>query len=177
MSAAERQHMNQGAQVANMRFEKDRPRKVREQQTLVLGSTTIPPAHGTIETTSESSIGSIRLACGPTRNQPILLVSATVRWRFPSEGPGGVRTCIGSLRSLRSSLISNSKQPSGMMTSAQRPHEVRPRKDHRGVDLISDELPFGRLWYGEANAVANAVGYANSYRPAGRQGRSGCGVR
>jgi hypothetical protein len=28
-----------------------------------------------------------------------------------------------------------------------------PRKDHRGVDLISDALPFGRLWYGEPNAV------------------------
>ena len=35
----------------------------------------------------------------------------------------------------------------------------RPRKDKR-VDLISDVLPFGRLWYGDANAVANAVGYA-----------------
>jgi hypothetical protein len=34
------------------------------------------------------------------------------------------------------------------------------RKDHRGVGLISDVLPFGRLWYGEPNAVANAVGYA-----------------
>ena len=39
-------------------------------------------------------------------------------------------------------------------------YEVRPRKDHRGVDLISDVLPFGRLWYGEPNAVANAIGYA-----------------
>jgi hypothetical protein len=38
--------------------------------------------------------------------------------------------------------------------------EVRPRKDKRGVDLISDALPFGRLWYGEPNAVANAIGYA-----------------
>ena len=36
--------------------------------------------------------------------------------------------------------------------------EVRPRKDERGVDLISDALPFGRLWYGEPNAVSNAVG-------------------
>jgi hypothetical protein len=27
-------------------------------------------------------------------------------------------------------------------------YEVRPRKDKRGVDLISDALPFGRLWYG-----------------------------
>jgi hypothetical protein len=39
-------------------------------------------------------------------------------------------------------------------------YEVRPRKDHRGVDLISDALPFGHLWYGEPNAVSNAVGYA-----------------
>jgi hypothetical protein len=30
-----------------------------------------------------------------------------------------------------------------------------------GVDLISDVLPFGRLWYGEPNAVSNAVDYAN----------------
>jgi hypothetical protein len=33
------------------------------------------------------------------------------------------------------------------MTSSQHAYEVRPRKDHRGVDLISDVLPFGRLWY------------------------------
>jgi hypothetical protein len=26
-------------------------------------------------------------------------------------------------------------------------YEIRPRKDRRGVDLISDALPFGRLWY------------------------------
>jgi hypothetical protein len=39
-------------------------------------------------------------------------------------------------------------------------YEVRPRRDHRGVDLISDALPFGRLWYGEPNAVINAIGYA-----------------
>jgi uncharacterized protein with GYD domain len=28
-------------------------------------------------------------------------------------------------------------------------YEVHPRKDHLDVDLISDALPFGRLWYGE----------------------------
>jgi hypothetical protein len=39
-------------------------------------------------------------------------------------------------------------------------YEVRPRKDHRGVDLISDALSFGRLWYGEPNAINNAIGYA-----------------
>ena len=42
-------------------------------------------------------------------------------------------------------------------------YEVRQRKDKRGVDLISDALPFGRLWYGEANAIANAIGYAQFY--------------
>ena len=39
-------------------------------------------------------------------------------------------------------------------------YEVRPRKDKPGVDLISDVLPFGRLWYGEPNAASNAIGYA-----------------
>jgi hypothetical protein len=28
------------------------------------------------------------------------------------------------------------------------------------VNLISDVLPFGRLWYAGPNAVANAIGYA-----------------
>jgi hypothetical protein len=39
-------------------------------------------------------------------------------------------------------------------------NEVRPRKDRRGVDLISDALAFVRLWYGEPNATSNAIGYA-----------------
>jgi hypothetical protein len=39
-------------------------------------------------------------------------------------------------------------------------YEIRPRKDRRGVDLISDALPFGRLWYGEPDAISNAIGYA-----------------
>jgi hypothetical protein len=26
--------------------------------------------------------------------------------------------------------------------------------------MISDALPFGRLWYGEPDAISNAVGYA-----------------
>jgi len=42
-------------------------------------------------------------------------------------------------------------------------YEVRPRKDHRGFDLISDALPFGRLWYAEPNAISNAIGYAKFY--------------
>ncbi len=39
-------------------------------------------------------------------------------------------------------------------------YEVRPRRDKRGFDLISDALPFGRLWYDGPDAVANAIGYA-----------------
>jgi len=50
------------------------------------------------------------------------------------------------------------------MTSSQHVYEVRPRKDHCGVDLISDALLFGRLWYGEPNAVSNAIEYAKFYR-------------
>jgi hypothetical protein len=42
-------------------------------------------------------------------------------------------------------------------------YEIRPRKDKRGVDLISDALPFGRLWYDGANAASNAIGYAQHY--------------
>jgi len=30
-------------------------------------------------------------------------------------------------------------------------------------DLISDALPFGRLWYAEPNAVSNAISYAKFY--------------
>jgi hypothetical protein len=39
-------------------------------------------------------------------------------------------------------------------------YEVRPRKDKRGVDLISDALPFGRFLYSEPNAVRNAISNA-----------------
>jgi hypothetical protein len=36
-------------------------------------------------------------------------------------------------------------------------YEVQPCKDKRGGgDLISDALPFVRLWYGDPNAVSNA---------------------
>jgi hypothetical protein len=39
-------------------------------------------------------------------------------------------------------------------------YEVRPRNDRRGFDLISDVLPFGRLWY---DTPDNAIGYAMHY--------------
>jgi len=49
------------------------------------------------------------------------------------------------------------------MTNSQHVYEIRPRKDKRGVELISDALPFGRLWYGEPDAISNAIGYAKFY--------------
>ena len=49
------------------------------------------------------------------------------------------------------------------MEAVKHVYEVRPRKDHRGVELISDALPFGRLWYDGPNAASNAIGYASQY--------------
>jgi hypothetical protein len=49
------------------------------------------------------------------------------------------------------------------MTSTPHVYEVRPRTDRPGVALISDVLPFGRLWYAEPNAVSNAIAYALHY--------------
>jgi hypothetical protein len=43
------------------------------------------------------------------------------------------------------------------MTNSQHIYEVRPRKDHRGVDLISDALPFGRLWYEKSDDAVDCV--------------------
>jgi hypothetical protein len=39
-------------------------------------------------------------------------------------------------------------------------YEIRPRKHHRGVDLMSDALPFGRPWYAEPDAISDAIDYA-----------------
>ena len=38
-----------------------------------------------------------------------------------------------------------------------------PRSDKRGVDLVSDALPFRRVSYGEPDAVSNAIDYAEFF--------------
>ena len=48
-------------------------------------------------------------------------------------------------------------QPTHVFTKSAR------NKDKRGVDLISDALPLGRLWYDGPEAVSNAIGYAGQY--------------
>jgi hypothetical protein len=50
-----------------------------------------------------------------------------------------------------------------MTGNDQHVYEVTPRKDRRGVDLISDVLPFGRLRYGEPGTISNAIDYARFY--------------
>jgi len=47
-----------------------------------------------------------------------------------------------------------------VMIRSQYVYEVRPCKDHRDVDLISDAL--ASLWYGEPDAISNAVDYAKN---------------
>jgi hypothetical protein len=49
------------------------------------------------------------------------------------------------------------------MITSEHVYEIRPRKDRREVDLISNTLPFGRLWYGEPNAISNAADYAKFF--------------
>ena len=39
-------------------------------------------------------------------------------------------------------------------------YEVRPRADRRGFDVISDALPFGKLWYQDSEA---AISYAQFF--------------
>jgi hypothetical protein len=42
-------------------------------------------------------------------------------------------------------------------------YKVRLRKDKRGADLISDVLPFGRLWYRDPNAIGYAKHHNRSH--------------
>jgi hypothetical protein len=43
-------------------------------------------------------------------------------------------------------------------------YEVRPRKDKRGYDLISDALPFGGLWYGFSTLALESFFIAGYFR-------------
>jgi hypothetical protein len=70
--------------------------------------------------------------------------------------------CYTSLESFLKAKWQMMRPPMTSKTSTH-VYEVRPRADHSGVDLISDVLPFGRLWYGEPDAGSNAIGYAKFY--------------
>jgi hypothetical protein len=51
------------------------------------------------------------------------------------------------------------------MTSPQHVYEVRPRKDHRVVDLVSDALPFGSLWYTKPDDAIEYAKFRNRSYP------------
>jgi hypothetical protein len=51
-------------------------------------------------------------------------------------------------------------RPSKTPTISIHAYEIRPRKDHRGINLISDMLPFGRLLYEDPS---DAIDYAKFY--------------
>ncbi len=63
---------------------------------------------------------------------------------------GGARWTYG-MRSL---------QPNQAMQPTAHIYEVRPRKDHRGVNLISDALPFGWAVVREPDAIRDAISNA-----------------
>ena len=48
-------------------------------------------------------------------------------------------------------------------TTSTHVYEIRPRADKRGVDLISDALPYSPLWYRGPSAIRDAIGHAKFY--------------
>ena len=42
-------------------------------------------------------------------------------------------------------------------------YEVRPLRNKPGVALISEALPFGRLWFDGPNPISDAVDFAKFY--------------
>jgi len=49
------------------------------------------------------------------------------------------------------------------MSSSQHVYEIRPRKDRRGLDLISERLPLGVLSFEGRDAIEDAANYARSF--------------
>jgi hypothetical protein len=45
-------------------------------------------------------------------------------------------------------------------TTSRHVYEIRPRADKRGVDLISDAIPYTPLWYRGPNAIRDAIDHA-----------------
>jgi hypothetical protein len=77
----------------------------------------------------------------------------TVNQRIAIQGARGQGKCSAIQYYFQMSDPAGQPTATDAMTSSQHLYKVRPRKDYRGVDLISDALPFGRLWYGEPDAA------------------------
>src|SRR6266478_3918284 len=101
-------------------------------------------------------------------------IIAKQRWQMISKPPAllfqrvGSRTamalsdCYTSLESLLKAKWQRMRPPKTPAISTH-VYEIRPRADHDGVDLISDALRFGSLWYSGPNGVSNAIGFAKFF--------------
>src|SRR5437773_1533440 len=96
------------------------------------------------------------------RWQMISKPPALVFQRVASQTTMAFSHCYGSLESLLKAKWQRMRPPKtpAIFTHV---YEIRPRADHHGVDLISDALRFGSLWYSGPNAVSNAIGFAKFY--------------
>src|SRR6266404_3410969 len=82
--------------------------------------------------------------------------------RVASQTAMALSHCYASLESVLKAKWQRMRPPKTLAISTH-VYEVRPRADHHGVDLISDALRFGSLWYSGPNAVSNAIGFAKFY--------------
>jgi hypothetical protein len=82
--------------------------------------------------------------------------------RLASQTAMAFLHCYGSLESLLKAKWQGMRPPK-TPTISTHVYEIRPRADHHGVDLMSDALRFGSLWYAGPNAVSNAVGFAKFF--------------
>jgi hypothetical protein len=79
--------------------------------------------------------------------------------RVASQTTKAFSHCYTSLKSLLKAKWQRIRPPAPPTISTH-VYEIRPRADKHGIDLITDVLPFGALWYGERNAASNAIRYA-----------------
>src|SRR5215472_9546835 len=96
-----------------------------------------------------------------TTTPRLTFTSARHRWCRAST------LCVFPLVLLTAARRSTSPARSASTHQGLRQH-LRPglgsRKDKRGVDLISDALPFGRLWYATPDhAIGHAMHYSRSH--------------
>ena len=99
---------------------------------------------------------------------------AKLRWQMVAKLSVELLLCVASKKRIAflrcyTSLESLLKakwhriRPPAPPTISTHVYEVRARADKRGVDLISDALHFGALWYAGPNAITNAIDFAKFY--------------
>jgi hypothetical protein len=79
--------------------------------------------------------------------------------RVASQTTKAFSHCYTSLESLLKAKWQGIRPP----TISTHVYEIRPRADKRGIDLISDVLPYSPLWYAGPNAISNAISFAKVY--------------